>query len=195
MPTDARAPNLSRIQRATRWCAVFATPVVTLLVTLLTGCGGAQEMPTNRVLMSERLMACETFAQELGAMDLDGATRAELDAAFERAETEAPICRRLHLEAATTPGERAIAAQEARKIPIQALLIEGAIEVRYEDGTQYCDILDEHFALLFIALAEIEDALLNVELSDEERRRLVELRDIELEGLDVLAVHRTENCT
>ena len=51
------------------------------------------------------------------------------------------------------------------------------------------------FVVLFTGLREIEAALEGgTTLTEDERARLVELRDLDLEGLDVLVLHREENC-
>lgn len=172
-----------------------AVAVATVCAVVLLGCGGAQrdEEPAH-VMMSERLIACDTLVTELRLTDTRRATEQELMERMQAAQQSAEVCARLWREAADTYGERVIADQEARQLPFHALLLESALSARFDDYEHYCAILDDTMAILFAGLAEIEEALAGDALDEEERAKLVELGDLDLEAIDVLLLHRAENC-
>ena len=145
-------------------------------------------------MVSERLLACDTLLSELRHLDYETASEAEMVGLMQSADQSSERCAELWLEQADTRGERQIAIHEGRQLPFQALLLESAISARFDNRFGYCDILDDTFALLFTGLAEIEQALSESWMSEDERNQLIELRDLDLEAVDVLVVHREENC-
>lgn len=168
-----------------------------LLVLVCAGCGASSRARTDdapRVMMSERLIACETLVSELRSLDTRRMTEADLVERMREAEASSAVCAELWRGEAETPGEAVIADQEARQVPFHALLLEGVLASRFDGMSNYCTILDDTFAILFEGLGEIEAALAGRALTDDERGRLIELRDLDLEAMDVLLVLRSEHC-
>ena len=168
----------------------IALPIAALW---LAGCGGAQG-ETQRVMPSERMLACDTLLRELRGTSLATAPEAELDRLLQAADANSEECARLWAESASSSWEEEIASHRSYQLPLQALLIEGVLSERFDGYFGFCDIVDETFVLLFAGLAALESALEEESLSDEDRLRIVELRDLDLEAADVLIVTRTEQC-
>lgn len=164
-----------------------------LAVLLFSACGGNQGEP-QRVMPSERLLACETLLDELRTAPLGTASEPELEALLESAERNAEPCTRLWAEVSSTSWEEQIAAHRSYQLPLQSLLIEAALSERFDGHFGFCDIIDEIFALLFEGIAALEVALASPGISDDDRVRAVELRDLDIEAIDVLLVTRNEQC-
>ena len=156
-------------------------------------CGGPQA-ESQRVMPSERLLACDTLLTELRTTSLGSASEPELAALLESADRNSEVCAQLWAEAATSSWEEQIAAHRSYQLPLQALLIEAALSERFDGHFGFCDIVDETFAMLFEGIAALEAALANPDIGHEDRLRAIELRDLDLEAVDVLLVTRTEQC-
>ncbi len=144
-------------------------------------------------MVSERLLACDTLLRELRSLDYATATEAEMVHYMQAtAESDEP-CERLWMAQAVTRTDETIAAHQARQFDFQSRMVESAISARFDNRIGYCEILDEMFALLFTGLSDIEVAMQG-NLPAGDAANLHELRELDLEALDVLVVHRAENC-
>ncbi len=158
-----------------------------LLTAALSGCAARQNTPVQRPIVSERQQACDTFLSEAGSVNTAEATEDDLIRAMERADADAGICTRLYLEAADTDAMRALAIHRGREFTLVALNMEAALSYYYDDRNHYCDIIRETFALMLQNVADLEAVLTLPEVVESEAgRQLVELRDLDLEAMDVL---------
>ena len=143
---------------------------------------------------SERMLACDTLLRELRAAPLSTASEPDLDRLLHAADTNSDPCDRLWADSASNSWELQIAAHRSYQLPLQALLIEAAMSERFDGHFGFCEVVDETFALLFEGLAALEGALQSSSLSPEDRGRIIELRDLDLEAADVLVITRMEEC-
>jgi hypothetical protein len=153
---------------------------------LLCACGGSQDQPPPRTIWPERLQACQTLLNELASVDTQSAEEATLQAAMERADANREECTALFLETADSAGSQLLARHRGREFTLQALQIESALSYRFDNRQHYCEIIRETFVLLLQGVAELEAALLDGIGSPDEIRQMTELRDLDLEALDVL---------
>ena len=158
-----------------------------LLTFSTSACGAGQTTAMPRTIVSERLQACDTFLSEAGAMNTAAATEEELTHAMLRADADRDICTRLYLESADTDASQALAIHRGREFTLVALNMEAALSYHFDQRNHYCDIIRETFSLMLQNVADLE-VVLSVPgvLDSEEGRRLVELRDLDLEAMDVL---------
>lgn len=158
-----------------------------LLICLLSACGARQSTEVPRTIISERLQACDTFLSEAGALNTGDATEAQLTQAMLRADADTDICTRLYLESADTGAEQALAIHRGREFTLVALNMEAALSYHFDQRTHYCDIIRETFSLMLQNVADLEVLLSEPDERDStDARRLAELRDLDLEAMDVL---------
>lgn len=156
-------------------------------VSLCAACGSRQTTSEPRPIVSERQQACDTFLSEAGALNTAEASEEQLTQAMQRADSDADICTRLYLESAETDATRALAIHRGREFTLVALNMEAALSYHFDDRNHYCDIIRETFTLMLQNVADLELALNTPGLAEtEEGRQLAELRDLDLEAMDVL---------
>ena len=148
----------------------------------------------ERVMVSERLLACDTLVRELHVLDVGEVSESELTSHMSHAQANAEWCTSAWRDQADGEHEQLLATHRGRQLRFQALLLELALSDRFDGQAGYCDILDETFALLFTGLADLESALQVDAIEAQIRARMIELRDLDVEAIDVLVVHRAENC-
>lgn len=146
------------------------------------------------VMPSERLIACDTLLSELRTAPVSTASEPELEAWMSAADRNGERCGELWAESAESDWEQQIALHRSYQLPLQSLLIEAAMSQRFDEHFGFCEIVQETFGLLFEGLTALESALGERSLSDETRARVIELRDLDLEALDVLMVSQSERC-
>jgi len=168
-------------------CSKFICMSLVLLTFSVSACGAGQTTVMPRTIVSERLQACDTFLSEAGAMNTAAATEEELTQAMLRADADRDICTRLYLESADTDAAQALAIHRGREFTLVALNMEAALSYHFDQRNHYCDIIRETFSMMLQNVADLE-VVLSVPgvLDSEEGRRLVELRDLDLEAMDVL---------
>lgn len=167
--------------------------VILIALSCTTACG-ARQNDQRRVMPSERLLACDTLLAELRTAPLSTASEPELESWMAAAERSKVRCAELWAESAESDWEQQIALHRSYQLPLQSLLIETAMSQRFDDHFGFCEIVQETFGLLFEGLTALESALANRSLSDETRGRVTELRDLDLEALDVLMMGQMERC-
>ncbi|MFT6400365.1 MAG: hypothetical protein ACJAYU_005136 [Bradymonadia bacterium] len=122
------------------------------------------------------------------------ASELELDAWRTAANRNRERCGELWAESAGSDWEQQIALHRSYQLPLQSLLIEASMSQRFDEHFGFCEIMQDTFGLLFEGLTALESALGERSLSEETRGRLLELRDLDLEALDILIVSRSERC-
>lgn len=138
-------------------------------------------------IVSERVGACETLLGELSMLDASAASEAELVAAMTTADTTGAECGQILINDAQTPVEQIIARNRARQFELVGRTFEAALSFRFDGRAFYCDIVRESFQMLLADQVDVETGLQELSgLSDEETRTLHQLRDLNLEALDVL---------
>jgi uncharacterized protein YcfL len=165
----------------------FQGVIVASTLLLCAACGSRQSTSDQRPIQSERQQACDTFLSEAGALNTSEASEEQLSQAMERADADAEICMRLYLESAETEATRALAVHRGREFTLVALNMEAALSYYFDDRNHYCEIIRETFTLMLQNVADLELALTTPGLAEsEEGRQLAELRDLDLEAMDVL---------
>jgi hypothetical protein len=163
-----------------------------LAVLLLSACGGSQR---NAELMpDERLLACDGLLTRLADVDTTVASETELMAAMNEADASVERCTDAWVDGADSPAQVVLARHRGAQITLRALTFEAALSQRFDEMANYCAIVEDLFALILGRLAEIEAAIVADETSGEDRRKFQELRDLDLETIDVLLVATTEFC-
>ena len=158
-----------------------------LLISIVSACGAHQTTEAPRAIVSERQQACDTFLSEAGAINTGEATEEQLTQAMLRADADTDICTRLYLESADTDSQRALAIHRGREFTLVALNMEAALSYHFDQRTHYCDIIRETFVLMLQNVADLEVVLSAPDERDSaDGRRLAELRDLDLEAMDVL---------
>ena len=157
-------------------------------------CGGRQGTDSSRTLTTERTQACRTMLTELIQTDLANASEDALMAGMTRASEHAEPCAAAFLDEARTPGERTIAAHEGGQFWLYSFVYEITLSERFDDYSGYCAIVSDTFGLLVSTLGSLEQALESDDLLDDERRHITELRDFDLEAVDVLLIAAENRC-
>lgn len=158
-------------------------------------CGGAQtDEPPQRVGPGERALACDTLLHELYALDLELASESDLETWRARGESRVDDCSVAWLDEARTLAQTVMARHRAGELWIRTLFVEAALARRFDGFANYCAIVQDTFEPLFVGIADIEAALVSDDVDDEERRQLIQLRDLDLEAIDVLAVAADAYC-
>lgn len=158
------------------------------------GCGGRQVTETERQLTTERAQACRMMLTELIQTDLSEASEQALVDGMTRASENAEPCAAAFMDEAQTPGERAIATHEGGQFWLYSFVYEVTLSERFDDYSGYCAIVSDTFRVLVNGLGALEEALSLDTLRDDERRQLQELRDFDLEALDVLLIAVESRC-
>jgi hypothetical protein len=141
---------------------------------------------TGRIV-SERVGACETLLGELSMLDASAANEAELLAAMTTADTTGAECGQILINDAQSPVELIIARNRARQFELVGRTFEAALSFRFDGRAFYCDIVRESFQMLLADQVDVETGLQEFNgLTEEETRTLEQLRDLNLEALDVL---------
>lgn len=174
---------------------LFHTPLAAGLALAAVACGPPQETRDTRPgIVTERAQACRTMLREFVSVDTREMTEAELEAAMQRASANATPCGDAFDAEADTPGERQMAQHEGRQFQLYALMFEGTLSERFDDYAAYCPIVADTFQLLLANIAELEAVLQRDDVAEDERSQLAELRDLDLEALDVLFIASEEHC-
>ena len=185
--------------------------------TTAAGYGRSLRLPLVVAAAALALAGCSTQARpaqgaedarDFGAIDaceaiLDGVRHAlrherdeaVLQAMLEQAVEAYPSCLVRYEAAARTPGEVVLFRHRAHHMELYALLLESELSARFDGGAHRCSILQDTFRNLIVGLRRIEEALEVTPLSEEERRRLVELRHLDLQALDVLFLDFEATCS
>jgi len=172
-----------------------ATGVAASLLAAAAACGGAQtNEPPQRVGPGERALACDTLLHELYDLDLDLASESELETWRARGEARVDDCSTAWLDEARSLAQTVMARHRAGELWIRTLFVEAALARRFDGFANYCAIVQDTFEPLFVGIADIEAALVSDDVDDEERRQLIQLRDLDLEAIDVLAVAADAYC-
>ena len=140
-------------------------------------------------------MACQGILDELQSVDQQLATESELVLAMERADASRESCEQVILSVATTQAEDVLYARQADQFELYALWFEGALSRRFDNFDGYCDILGDAFRILLSGVADVEALLTSGDLGVMDQVRLQELRDLDLEALDVLFLEVEMQCS
>lgn len=161
-----------------------------LLPALTLACGPPQNTDTDETgprIVSEMVGVCETMLMELTALDEYSLEEPALQRAMESASTNAAMCADVFLDNARTPVEQVIARNRARQFELLSRSYEAAMSVRFDNRAFYCEIVRESFQILLADQVDVETALTSIaSLTALETRTLEQLRDLNLETLDVL---------
>lgn len=161
-----------------------------LLTASWLGCGSSQTTDSGESaprIVSEMVGVCETMLMELTALDENTLDEAALQQAMESASANASMCAEVFLDNARTPAEQVIARNRARQFELLSRSYEAAMSVRFDNRAFYCEIVRESFQILLIDQVDVETALSSItSLTPLETRTLQQLRDLNLETLDVL---------
>ncbi|MFT4702551.1 MAG: hypothetical protein ACI81R_000236 [Bradymonadia bacterium] len=162
---------------------------------LLVGCGGQQLTSHGQQgLSTERLEACRTLQTELEAVSLTESAEEELMRLMLRAREEAEPCKPEYLRGASGPVEELIARHEGRQLELYGLMVEATLSSRFDDYANFCDIVGDTFTMLLDNIASLEETLQNESLTELETRQLLELRDLDLEAIDVFFMASERRC-
>lgn len=174
----------------------WTVPAAACIAALAMACGGPQSNePAQRVGPGERALACDTLLHELYALDLETASEAELETWRARGESRVDSCTTAWLDEARTLPDTVMARHRAGELWIRTLFVEGTLARRFDGFANYCAVVQDTFEQLFSGIADIEAALATGTLDDEDRRQLIQLRDLDLEAIDVLAIAADEYCS
>lgn len=158
---------------------------------LLAGCGGPTVVAAEeRLPLDDALIAtverCEALLDHLRNTDLQRATESLLERRLQEADALLEACREAYPRTAHDPVEHVLLTHRADQIALQALFIEAELSRRFDGGAGYCVILGEAFGLLLGGMVRIDDTLACPDLPREGRRQLEELRQLDLQTIDVL---------
>lgn len=162
------------------------------------GCAGGNGSSSSATALREealtRVDACEAVLENLRALDVDNAPEPVLQQGLEDAILAYPTCREHYEAAARTDGERYLLLHRAEQIHLTALLLEAQLSARFDGGAHRCEILRESFVLLYGGVSWLESALAEGNLTTPERLRIVELRNLDLQAIDVLFLDFRSTC-
>lgn len=159
-----------------------------------TGCGGASSDSPMRI-RSEHALNCDALAADLEQVDVEASTEAALVAAMELADAASLSCRDAFLDEARSAAERVIATHRSRQMAVHARYFEAALASRFDGGANFCEIIGETLNLLLTDAVEIEGALADAALVRSDREMLVQLRDLDVEAIDVLMLTAESACS
>lgn len=158
-------------------------------------CSGPQEVaPAGPQIVTERAQACRTMLSEFVRMDLRTMPEADIERAMDRASSQQVACSAAFDDEARSVGEEQMAQHEGRQFSLYSLMFEGTLSERFDNYAGYCDIVADMFQLLLTNVGELEATLVAGDLPESERLQLVELRDLDLEAIDVLFIASEEHC-
>jgi hypothetical protein len=161
-----------------------------LAVASLCACACGAPQPPPSTMTSGRLIACHTLVAEVSSVDLAQVDEAELVRLMEAARDGEQACAPLF---ASEPVHPAMAAYRARQLRLRALLIELTLSTRFDHNAATCEIIRDAFAELFRSVTELNTAL-SAEIPAEDAVVMEQLRDLELEALDVLVTTNRDLC-
>lgn len=161
---------------------------------LAAGCGGTPGSSPARI-RSEHALNCDALAADLEQVDVDASTEGELVSAMELADTSSQTCRDAFLDEARSDAERVIANHRARQMAVHARYFEASLASRFDGGANFCDIISEALNLLLTDAVEIENALADDTMGRADHDMLVQLRDLDLEAIDVLMLTAESACS
>lgn len=184
----ARAVDAARAPvRAAR--LLFATAVP-----LLVACGGAQPTTQGVLLPDERQLACDTLLEELGDLDTASLDEPTLQRRIDQAVGAIEPCRGAWARDTSHSASAVFADHRANQLMLRALTIEAAMSARFDGGANFCAILRETFSVLLQDLAALQAALDAGRLPPQGVAALEQLRDLDMQALDVLALGADRLC-
>jgi hypothetical protein len=160
---------------------------------LLVACAGSTTSG-GRVLHDSRVVSCELLLDDLKVLDVDNATEERLSRAMDEAIRSREGCGLAWMSSATNAYERTIARHREHQLTLRSLVIESVLSERFDGAAHVCDIQREIFRILLADIRALEDALNGTGLSEAERRQLTQLRELDVESLDVLVVAHASFC-
>lgn len=146
------------------------------------------------MLLDSQVVSCELLLDHLKDLDVERASEAELTRAMEDADQARDPCRGAWRGAARDRYERTLADHRTHQLALRALVIESVLAERFDNGVHICDIQREAFQFLLADIAALEQAIPASDLSEDQRRQLIQLRDLDLESIDVLMVAHQSFC-
>ncbi len=147
-------------------------------------CGGSQTV-SGSVGENEAFSYCDSILFDLHDVSLNEASEEELVNAMNQADGAADRCELIL--PSTNVFESLFSAHKVRGLRIHGLWFEAALSRRFDGNDGYCAILSDAFDLLALSIWEIDSVLTSSDqVSGSDEIELRELRDLDLEALDVL---------
>lgn len=166
--------------------------VVLVGVLLTAACGGRQQ--TRQTMPDERLLACDGLLERLAQVDTSTASESSLESAMNEADGAYSVCADAWRDEAESPADMVFAGHRVAQLELRSLMFEAALSQRFDNMANYCAIVEDLFALILLSLAELENAIVSGDFRGEELRSFEELRDLDLETIDVLLTATAEFC-
>jgi hypothetical protein len=166
--------------------------VIALAAFALSACGSGQE--ESEVMLSEGVLTCEAMLEEFAAIDEESATEDALSSAMHRADEAAEACETRFSRNADSEGDQLLFAHRSDQLRLFSLFFEAALSRRFDGFDGYCDILGDIVRLLVEGINEERQALDSGNLSDEDRRKVRELLELDVKTLEVVSVQVGANC-
>ena len=166
------------------------------ITSLLLACGGPATPDTPGLDDRDisQVEACEELLFSLRNTSVSTRSHDTLDAILDEADALLPHCRAAYPRVASSRAERHFNVHRAEQIALQALFLEAELAEARLDHALYCDVLGHAFRLLFQGVSRLDEALLEDELSPDERARFRELRGLDLQAIDVLFLTYEGRC-
>lgn len=171
-------------------------PIFIVFSLAMTACNKqlSSEWIPEEQMASEGVIACTAMLEHFNEVNMETATEAELEAAMQLADRSYERCKRQFEIAANTKAEQAFAAHRIAQIHVYELLFESALSRRFDAMAGYCVILRDILKVLAMGLKHLETTAEEVKLSDDQRRQLIKVYEIDLQTVEILGVQMRIAC-
>lgn len=154
----------------------------------------SSEWIPDEMMASEGTIACSAMLEQFDSFNTETASEEELVAAMKLADRSYERCSRQFEMAANTKAERAFAVHRTTEIHVYSLLFESALSRRFDGMAGYCVILRDILKVLALGLKHLETTADEIKLSDDERRQLIKVYEIDLQTVEILGVQMRIAC-
>ena len=145
--------------------------------------------------MSAIARECLELAETYRQTDMRTVTEAELERQMDEASLNDDLCARALRENYRGPGGEVMANHLGRSMATHSLYAELTLSERFDEMAGYCEILEELIQLLQVDLTELGGAFERAEeLSEEDLRTLLPLRELTVQSLQICLLDYSETC-